>query len=304
MKILFAATFCALIALPAFAEDKPADKDYVVLRVGNEDIKKSEIANTWKAVFPGENAPAFDSLDSKLKENIYRNIAGERIMLSEAYKSGVQNSETVKERIKQVDRQIVIEEFLRDKTQSALSDDALHAVYNDYVKSVGSGKEEIKARHILVKEKASADAIEKKLKKGGDFSKIAKEESQDEASGASGGELGWFAADRMTPEFSKAAFSLKKGEISAPVKTEFGWHIIQVEDRRKVVAPTFEQMKPELKREAAAAAVRAYMEEMMKNVKITVVDAEGHETLLPPPAAPKLAAAPVSSGDKVNSDKK
>jgi peptidyl-prolyl cis-trans isomerase C len=108
----------------------------------------------------------------------------------------------------------------------------------------------------------------------------------------------------MVPEFSKAAFALKKGEISAPVKTDFGWHIIQVEDIRKSPPPSFEEVKDQLRQDIGNKAVGAYVASMMKNVKITEVDADGHEKELPAMAEPEAtpsagkSTTPAAGDDK------
>ena len=108
-------------------------------------------------------------------------------------------------------------------------------------------REEVRARHILVKTKAEADGVIKALgAKGATFEAVAKEKSKD-GSAAQGGDLGYFTKDMMVPEFAEAAFALKPGEVSkAPVQTQFGWHVIKVEDRRMAKAPPFEEVQPQL----------------------------------------------------------
>lgn len=94
-------------------------------------------------------------------------------------------------------------------------------------------KTELKASHILVEDEKTAKEVEKKLNEGGDFAKLAKKYSTDSGSAEEGGELGWFSVGKMVPEFEDAAFNMKKGEISDPVKSDFGYHIIKLEDKRK-----------------------------------------------------------------------
>jgi peptidyl-prolyl cis-trans isomerase C len=120
---------------------------------------------------------------------------------------------------------------------------------------------EIHARHILVKTKEEAEAIIKELDAGGDFEKIAKEKSTDGAA-PQGGDLGYFTEDQMVPEFSKAAFALPVGKYTEqPVKTQFGWHVIKVEDKRTKQPPSFDQVKNQIKqlvlRDKYFAAVNA-----------------------------------------------
>lgn len=273
---------------------KPADKDdYVIMRIGNDEIKRSEIEKVWKVIFPGGNAPDFDTLDSRIKNNLLRGVANEHIILKEAKKSPLVDSPDVRDRVRTAENQILIQEFLREKTKDALTDDKLRALYDQEIKNRPPGQEEVHARHILVKTEADAKALVKKLKKGADFAALAKEKSEDKSSGASGGELGWFTADKMTPEFSKAAFALKKGEISEPVKTDFGWHVIKLEDRRVSPPPTFEQMKEELKNQLGRKAVAEYIESVTKDQKVTVLDAKGGEK--PLPAEPPMPVSPAGA---------
>src|SRR5690606_24199478 len=108
-------------------------------------------------------------------------------------------------------------------------------------------EEELHARHILVNSEEKAQALYERVKKGEDFAKVAKAESQDKGSGARGGDLDYFTRDKMVKEFADAAYQLKKGEISKPVKSDFGWHIIKLEDRRPQKVASFEEMQEQLK---------------------------------------------------------
>lgn len=285
MKTLSIALAASLLfALPLYADNaKQSHEDYVIMKVGGDDVKKSEVETVLKSVIPGGNPPDFDTLDEKLKDNILRDVASEHVIEKQAEKSGIENSQEVKDRIEAAKNQILIQEFLRKKAKELVTDDKLRAAYAESIKK--PEEEEIHAYHILVKTKEEADKIEKQLKNGADFEKLAKEKSEDKSSGASGGDLGWFTADKMVPEFSKAAFALKKGEISAPVKSDFGWHIIKVEGRRKVTPPTFEQEKEQLSQQLGNKAIGDYINNIMKNEKIVVYDANGKSRDLPPPPA-------------------
>jgi len=280
MKKLLAATAIALaLSMPLYAEDaKPQATDYVILKVDGDDIKKSEVDELLKSFVPNGNAPAFDTFEPKMKETLLRNMAAEHLISKEAERTGVQNSPEVKEKIAAAQKQIVIQEFIKNKTKELVTDDKLKAAYEEKIKS---GREEFKARHILVKTEEEAKEIEKKLKKGGDFDKIAKEKSQDKSSGQAGGELGWFTADKMVPTFSQAVIALKKDEVSAPVKTDFGWHIIKLEDRRQATPPKFEDIKEELTQQLSKKLVSDYITAMIKSTKITVLDANGNAKDLP-----------------------
>jgi peptidyl-prolyl cis-trans isomerase C len=169
--------------------------------------------------------------------------------------------------------------------------------------TAAKGQEEVKARHILVPTEDEAKKIYEALKKnkGADFEKLAREKSTDKGSGANGGELGWFTKDKMVPTFATAAFKLKKGEISEPVKTDFGWHVIQVEDRRPLQIASYDDMKDALKNELANKAMQSYVEGLLKKADIKYYSVDGKEkpfsvSLTTPPKD----AAPTAGG----SDKK
>lgn len=135
--------------------------------------------------------------------------------------------------------------------------------------------EQIRARHILVKTRDTASKILEELKKGGDFSKLAKEKSAG-PSKTSGGDLGWFGKGRMTAKFEKAAFQLKKGEISNIVKTKFGYHIIRVDDRKETRVKTFEEVKTmiekRLKQEKSRKKIESLRQQLKKDKNVKIIE--------------------------------
>jgi peptidyl-prolyl cis-trans isomerase C len=142
-------------------------------------------------------------------------------------------------------RQKVLMEALLDKASKDASNEA--AMKKVYDESVAQNKpvEEVSARHILVETEDKAKEVLAKLKAGTDFAELAKAESKDPGA-ADGGSLGYFTQDQMVPEFASVAFKLEKGALSDPVKTQFGWHIIKVEDKRNKPVPSYEQVKEQI----------------------------------------------------------
>ena len=148
-------------------------------------------------------------------------------------------------------------------------------------------EEEVHARHILVATEDEAKALIAEIKKGAAFDKLAKDKSTDKASGAEGGDLGWFKKSDMVKEFADAAFDLKKGELTeTPIKTQFGYHVIQVEDRRKAPPPAFEELAEQLREEMAREAVTAELDLLRSRAKIEKFNIDGSK---PEPAAAKPA---------------
>lgn len=309
MKTMFRAALfvtVAAFALPALAEDVPpaekkdaaapaAVKDYTILKLGSEDIRNSEVLDVWKGLFPNANAPDFNTFDENIRQNVLRGVVSEKLIYQEALKGNYDKNAEVQKRFETLKKQVVMQSFMEDKAKSLVTDDKLKAAYNEKVAAM-KGQEEVKARHILVGSEDEAKKLAEDIKKGGDFDKIAKEKSTDKASGANGGDLGWFTKDRMVPEFADAAFKLKKGETSTPVKTAFGWHIIKVEDRRPVTAPAFDEMKEALKGDVTNKAVQGYVESLLKTADVKYYAADGKEKPFERIAAPKAKDAKPAAG--------
>lgn len=179
---------------------------------------------------------------------------------------------------------LLMEALLNKVAKDAATDAALKAAYDEAAKQA-KPETEIHARHILVATKEEADAALKRIKAGEDFAKVAKEVSKDAAD--QGGDLGWFTKDRMIPEFADAAFKLNPGEVSEPVKTQFGWHIIKVEDKRVKPTPTFDQVKGQIENYVAHRAQAQLVDNLRKTATIERLD----KPAAPPAADPSLNPA-------------
>jgi peptidyl-prolyl cis-trans isomerase C len=209
-------------------------------------------------------------------------------------KAKLQDDPAVKRRVAQLTDQVIAQAYIDQMLRKGITDAKLKARYDKYVKEAPP-REEISARHILLANEADAKAVIDQLKKGGDFAALAKEKSTDPAGKTSGGDLGWFTKDQMVPEFADAAFKLKKGEITdTPVKTQFGWHVIKVEDRRTAAPPTFDQIKPQLGDQIAREMIGEKMKELRTGAKIEMFNPDGSKpaAAAPAPAAPAPAAQP------------
>lgn len=140
---------------------------------------------------------------------------------------------------------VLLDEYLAREAKKAVTPEAAQKLYDETTKAL-KPEEEVRARHILVEEEAQAKAALARVRKGEDFAKVAIELSKDPGSGKEGGDLGFFAKDRMVAPFAEAAFGLKVGDVSEPVKTQFGWHVIKVEEKRTKPLPKFEDVKGEI----------------------------------------------------------
>jgi peptidyl-prolyl cis-trans isomerase C len=157
--------------------------------------------------------------------------------------------------------------FSEFQKKNPVTDAEMKAEYDKFV-AANSGKE-YKARHILVEKEAEAKAIIARLKKGGKFEDIAKKQSKDPGSGANGGDLDWSTPDSYVPEFGQAMVKLSKGQTTdAPIKTQFGWHIIRLDDVRTPQLPGFDQVKPQLQQQMTQQKLGKYQEELRAKAKI------------------------------------
>jgi peptidyl-prolyl cis-trans isomerase C len=188
---------------------------------------------------------------------------------------------------------LAMEQLLASVAKAATTEEAERKAYDEAAKAEPP-QEEIHARHILVPTEDEAKAALARIKGGEDFAKVATELSKDPS--ADGGDLGWFTKDRMVPEFSDAAFKLKKGEVSVPVKTQFGWHIIKIEDVRTKSFPPFEQVKDQAARYVSQKAESEAIAQLHSAAKIELFDADGKPVAAQPEAAPDAQGKGASPG--------
>jgi len=246
---LFAATLAALFvtAGAGFAQDK----DPLIAKVDGVEIHQSDLA------IAEEEAGQIPPMPADAKRDYLVQFMADLILVSkdaEAKKAG--DSAEFKHRLEFERRKLLMSNLLQTIGKAALTDEAMHKVYDDAVKGIGE-QQEVHARHILIRaaagdDKASKDAEDKikavivRLNKGEDFVKVASEVTEDPSGKANGGDLGYFTKEQMVPEFADVAFKLDKGQISGPVKTQFGWHVIKVEDKRMKPPPSFDEVKPQI----------------------------------------------------------
>jgi peptidyl-prolyl cis-trans isomerase C len=243
------------------------DKDPVVARVNGVDIRDSDLAFAEEEI--GGNMP---SIPPEQKRDYLINYLVDVIVLSQAAeKQKLDDRPDVKHRLAFDHSRLLMEALLQDAGKAALSDEAEHKLYDEAIKQV-KAEEEVHARHILVVSEDEAKAILAQLKGGADFIVLAKEKSKDPGSAESGGDLGYFTKEQMVPEFAEVAFKLGKGQLSDPVKTQFGWHIIKVEDRRTKPTPTFEQVKPQIENYIAHRAQAELVENLRKTANVERLD--------------------------------
>lgn len=259
--LIAAVSFTSMTAIsPVQAEDK------VVARVDGKDITEAQIDLADNDIGAElSNVPA-DQKRAVLLEFLIEH----QLLANEAEKAKLAKGEEFEQRLAYYRRRAMRDAFFENGIRDQISIKAAEAIYKDQVKGV-KPEIEVHARHILVKEEKEAKELVKELANGGDFIELAKKKSKG-PSAANGGDLGYFTKGRMVKAFEEAAFPLKKGEISAPVKTKFGWHIIKVEDKRARPVPGFDDVKDRIMASLIQRKAQDVVAKLQKDGKIEVLD--------------------------------
>jgi peptidyl-prolyl cis-trans isomerase C len=270
---LFAAALALLIVSAAPLRAQDAGKDPVVAKVDGTEIHESDLA------VAEEEAGQIPPMSPDAKKDYLVQFMADMILVTKAADAKKMGDDAAfKRKLEFARKKLMMEGLLQSVAKEALTDAAMHKVYDEAVTKLPD-EQEVHARHILFRaaagdEKASKEAEDKakavveRLNKGEDFAKIANELTEDPSGKANGGDLGYFAKEQMVPEFANVAFSLDKGKISAPVKTQFGWHVIKVEDKRTKPKPKFEEVKPQIEQYVVRKAQADLVTKLRADAKI------------------------------------
>ena len=261
----------------ASTEAKPAGSDEIIAIVNGVDIKRDTL-NTLMDM--AKRSGAGDQVDEK---TMLEDLVVTELARQEANKSGLAEREDVQEKLNNFKDKLVLNTWMQEKAAALnITDDELKASYDKATAQMS--KSEFKARHILVKTKDEATAAIAELKAGKDFADLAKAKSTD-TSAQMGGDLGWFKTDSMVKPFAEAVAAMEPGQTSTePVETQFGWHVIKLEEKRDVKLPELENMKPQLKRQIEQEKMMSYMKDLRTKADVKV--------LLKDEAKPATAEAP------------
>jgi peptidyl-prolyl cis-trans isomerase C len=243
-----------------------AGADTVIARVNGIDIKQSDLALAEEDV----GAEMQGSPPDAKREQLIAYLADVIMVTQEAEKKKIAENPDFKRRLAFLRNKLLMGFELQEEAKAAVSENGMQQTYRDAVKSM-AGQEEVRARHILVESEDEAKTILTELKGGADFATLAKEKSKDPGA-AQGGDLGYFSKEQMVPEFADVAFKMYAGQLSNPVKTQFGWHIIKVEDKRVREAPEFDKVKDQIESYMMRKAQTDYVTKLRQTAKIERLD--------------------------------
>jgi peptidyl-prolyl cis-trans isomerase C len=261
----------------ALAEEQAAGEDPVLAVVDGTEIRRSEVVESARSLPPEYQAQIDAILPALVERFVDLKLLGDR-----AEASGLSDDPEVKETLAKLQQDVVREVYLRRYLKERVTDQVLQARYQDFLKA-NPPQPEVHARHILVPTKEEAQKAIEQLDAGKEFATVAAEASKG-GSAQNGGDLGWFVKSDMVPEFAEVAFALEPGQVSKePVQTQFGWHVIKVEERRDRQPPSFDEVKGKLESEAQQEVVTALLQELRKGAKI--------EIKTPPAAVPPADGA-------------
>ncbi|MBN9885920.1 peptidylprolyl isomerase [Salipiger abyssi] len=259
---LTAAAFAIALALPAQAQEEMG-LDSVVATVNGQEITLGNML-VIRSTLPDQYQQLGDDV---LWDGILDQLVQQAVL---AQDEQAEETKLVTLSLENERRALMAAEVIKTVAQAALTDEAVQAAYDaDYAGSdLGT---EFNASHILVETEDEAQALVEELEGGADFAELAKEKSTG-PSGPNGGELGWFGAGMMVAPFEEAVKELEPGAISAPVKTQFGWHVIKLNETRDKEAPALDSVRGEIELKLQQEAVQSYIDDKLASADVTRMD--------------------------------
>ena len=259
------------LAMPVLAADAPKSADPVVARVNGEAIHRSDVMREMQMA-----GPQLQQLPPQMiYPQILQKMIATKVVSQKGYADGLEKNAEVKERVKGLEAQVVAEAYVHKQIEPKINESKIKERY-DQLSAKFKPQDEVRARHVLVKTEAEADEVIKQIKGGADFAKLAEEKSKDTGSAKQGGDLGYFVHDAMVKAFADAAFGMKVGEVSdKPVKTEFGFHVIKVEDKRKSSPPPIAEVKEQIANQLGQELTNDEVKSLEAKAKIEKFNIDG-----------------------------
>ncbi len=263
----------SVILLSATLLSSNAFGDSVLATFKGGEIKESQLMEQFKnilAMQQDSKNKKFSDLPYDLQDTLIRALLNLKLLEAEVAKSDIASSKEFQEKLNLVKKQMVQQEFIESYAKSHLTEKMIDEEYQNMLNNL-KGKDEVKVSHILVEEEKLAIETHKKLKKGASFDKLAKEYSKDEGSKLLGGDIGYVREGQLVPEFEKQAFAMKVNEISPPVKTQFGWHIITVTSRKPITLPKKEEVIQEITNKLSKKIIEEYFADLVKKADAKIL---------------------------------
>lgn len=267
---LLAAAVMALAPTSGIAQDAAAavSPETVVATVGGEPITEADIAFAAEDLsqelsrMPPEERKAF----------LVTVLIDMKVMAKAAREAQMDQTELFKQRLEYLEDRALRRAYFADAIAAAVTPEAVQAAYDEYVAGF-QGQPEVHARHILVATEDEAKAVKAELEGGKDFAELAKEKSTDPSAQQNGGDLGFFGRGMMVKPFEDAAFAMQPGQISEPIQSDFGWHVIKLEESRTSQAPSLEQLAPQLQQQVMYQTFEKTVADLKAGLEIAIPDA-------------------------------
>jgi len=279
VKYLIASTIIVIGIFILFQElrSKPTkNEEEIIAKVNGEPVLKSElekkIKNFVNMGFDQIEIPQIESMPKEVLEVIIKDIYFERNVVKEAVKLGLDKNLEINEKLQEYKKKLLTQEYLKVSTEKEISDEAVNNKYIELTNKL-EGKKEYRISHILVKNKENIEPIYKKLtgKKPENFEKLAKENSIDKQSASNGGDMGFVIESSLIKEIKESLPNLKKNEISKPIKSNIGWHIVKVVEIRDAKALPFENVKEKIREQLKREKITEIARKISENVVLEFV---------------------------------
>lgn len=266
-------TTIIFLAASLLASSAFADEDKIVATYKGGEVKESQVMQQFQSSLdtqPSAKGKKFTDFDANIQKMLVQGYIDAKLLEQEAKNSNIESSKEFQSKLNVVKKQLVQQELMERYVKSHVDEKMINDEYDKLVASL-KGKEEVKVSHILVATEKDAINVQNRLKKGEKFAKLAKDFSKDEGSKANGGEIGYITSGQLVPEFEDKALSMKVNEISSPVKTQFGWHIITVLDKRPAQIPSKEEATASITNQLSRDAILKYVADLESKADIKIM---------------------------------
>ncbi len=267
--VVIVVIFCLLIAVFLFdlvMTNKKTHSGRPIATVDGFVVYEGDLQNRLNSLSPDGQLKIEQLPENVLKAMVLEVVVNDKID-QEAKKLKYNKDPEINELVENYKRDLIREKYLNDNIYSKITDEDVKNEYDTLVNNL-KGKEERRIKHILVEDKDEIERVRRSVLRTGNFEKIASERSIDVVSGQNGGDIGYVLKEELVPEFGDMAFILKVGEISKPVKTQYGWHIIKVEDARTAQFLPFENVKENIRQRLQQQAIQEYLTNLTKNADV------------------------------------